>query len=145
MRRILIIVLVLMLVLVGCSTNNEASDNEMNNMNENVNEMNEKNDMDEENNAMNNEDKNEMKDDESDDMDLPVFDKESLAKYNGEDGMKAYVAVDGVVYDVTDVKAWQTPHAGRFKPGKDYSKEINQSPHGKKNLEGLEVVGTYEE
>jgi len=76
---------------------------------------------------------------------LPVFNAESLSQYNGEDDMKAYVAVDGLVYDVTDVPAWQSPHAGRLKPGKDYSEEIKSSPHGKKNLEGLEVVGTYEE
>lgn len=76
--------------------------------------------------------------------DLEVFNKMSLAAFNG-DGTKAYVAVDGLVYDVTDVKAWQSPHADRLEPGKDYSKEIKQSPHGKKNLEGLEVIGTYEE
>lgn len=80
-------------------------------------------------------------------QDIPdvVFDAESLAEFNGKDDQPAYVAVDGIVYDVTDVKAWQSPHAGQFEPGKDYSKEILESPHGKKNLEGLTIVGRYEE
>ena len=74
-----------------------------------------------------------------------VFDAEMLATYNGKDGQPAYVAVDGIVYDVTDVKAWQSPHAGKFEPGKDYSVEIGSSPHGKNKLKGLTKVGTYEE
>jgi len=79
------------------------------------------------------------------DTEIIVFNKETLAKYNGKDDMPGYVAVDGVVYDVTDVAAWQSPHAGKFEPGKDYSEEIRQSPHGLKNLEKLKVVGSYEE
>jgi len=79
------------------------------------------------------------------DTEMIIFNKETLAKYNGKDGMPGYVAVDGVVYDVTDVAAWQSPHAGQFEPGKDYSEEIRQSPHGLKNLKKLKVVGSYEE
>ncbi|MBI9012454.1 MAG: hypothetical protein JEZ08_09530 [Clostridiales bacterium] len=74
-----------------------------------------------------------------------IFNKETLAIYNGKDGMAGYVAVDGIVYDVTDVVAWQSLHAGQFEPGKDYSDEIRQSPHGLKNLKKLKVVGGYEE
>jgi len=76
---------------------------------------------------------------------MTVFNKESLAEFNGKDGKPGYVAVNGVVYDVSNVAAWQTPHAGRFEPGKDYSTEIGESPHGLKNLENLEVMGTYED
>lgn len=79
------------------------------------------------------------------DTEKTVFNKETLAKYNGKDGMPGYVAVDGIVYDITDVAAWQSPHAGQFEPGKDFSDEIRQSPHGLKNLENLKVVGIYEE
>lgn len=72
-----------------------------------------------------------------------VFDKEMLSKYNGQNRMKAYVAVDGIVYDVSDVKAWKGLHQGKYEPGYDYSEIIRQSPHGLKNLEGLPIVGTY--
>ena len=74
-----------------------------------------------------------------------VYDKESLAEFNGKDGKPAYVAVDGVVYDVSDEPAWQTPHQGKYEPGKDYSKEMREAPHGLGKLEGLPVVGKYED
>lgn len=130
MSKLLIIVLALFAV--SCSTN-EAIENSASETMENETE------------AVMNVEETEEDAQETASEDMTVFNAESLAKYNGEDGMKAYVAVDGLVYDVTDVAAWQTPHAGRLKPGKDYSNEIKQSPHGKKNLEGLEVVGTYED
>lgn len=72
------------------------------------------------------------------------FTLEELAKYNGKDGNRAYVAVDGIVYDVTDVPPWKGgEHQGRVSAGKDLSKEIEDlSPHGKSVLEDLPVVGT---
>lgn len=39
-------------------------------------------------------------------MNSATFNQTELAKYNGQDGQPAYVAVDGVVYDVTGVAAW---------------------------------------
>ena len=35
-----------------------------------------------------------------------AFTLEELAKYNGKDGNPAYVAVNGIVYDVTNNAAW---------------------------------------
>lgn len=67
---------------------------------------------------------------------------EELAAYNGQDGMPAYVAVDGKVYDVTDVPAWQGGiHQGQYEAGQDLSEIIHdQSPHGVSVLEDLPVV-----
>ena len=39
-------------------------------------------------------------------MNSATFNQTELAKYNGQGGQPAYVAVDGVVYDVTGVAAW---------------------------------------
>lgn len=71
------------------------------------------------------------------------FTLEELAKYNGKDGNRAYVAVDGVVYDVTDVKEWAGgSHWGKFQAGNDLTDEIKtQSPHGVAKLTGIPVVG----
>jgi predicted heme/steroid binding protein len=67
---------------------------------------------------------------------------EELEQYDGKDGNPAYVAVDGVIYDVTNVSAWSNgAHKGYF-AGNDLTDIIkNKSPHGVKNLEGLPVVG----
>ncbi len=71
-----------------------------------------------------------------------VLTLEELSQYNGKDGNPAYVAVDGVIYDVTDVPQWNRgSHNGQV-AGNDLSDEIaNLSPHGKKVLEKLPVVG----
>lgn len=68
-----------------------------------------------------------------------VFTLEELAKYNGENGAKAYVAVDGVVYDVTD--AWGGANHHGAKAGTDVSELIKQSPHGKSVLSRVPIVG----
>jgi predicted heme/steroid binding protein/YHS domain-containing protein len=39
-----------------------------------------------------------------------VFTIDELKKYNGKNGMPAYVAVDGIVYDLTGVKPWSGGH-----------------------------------
>ena len=71
------------------------------------------------------------------------FTVEELAQYNGKDGNKAYIAVDGVVYDVTDHPAWKDGGHNGIEAGQDLTDEIkNHSPHGVKVLEGLTVVGT---
>ena len=69
---------------------------------------------------------------------------EQLAEFNGKDGNKAYIAVDGKIYDVTDVEPWAGGvHAGgQFEAGSDYSDEIvSASPHGLTPLEDLDPIG----
>ena len=65
-----------------------------------------------------------------------------LGDYDGQDGNPGYVAVDGIVYDVTDNEAWAGGvHMDDFPAGHDYTEEILESPHGESVLENLEVVG----
>ena len=75
-----------------------------------------------------------------------VFTAAELAKYDGKNGNPAYVAVDGTVYDVTNVAAWRdgTHAGGSITAGMDQTEALKRSPHGVKNLEGLPVVGTYQ-
>ena len=68
-----------------------------------------------------------------------------MAKYNGKDGAKAYVAVDGVVYDVTGVDAWANGGHQGFEAGQDLTDAIKKAPHGTSTLKGLTQVGTYEQ
>lgn len=68
---------------------------------------------------------------------------EELAEFDGKDGAKAYIAVDGVVYDVTNVREWAGgSHWGKFSAGRDLTTEIKTlSPHGVSKLTGVPVVG----
>lgn len=72
-----------------------------------------------------------------------TFTAAELAKYNGQNGNPAYVAIDGVVYDVSLIKQWMNGKHHGLTAGKDLSKEINTSPHGKGVLKMLPVVGKY--
>lgn len=67
---------------------------------------------------------------------------EELKVYDGKEGRRAYVAIDGIIYDVTDVPAWKNGiHQGLYKAGQDLSEIIKKSPHGKAALEKALVVG----
>jgi predicted heme/steroid binding protein len=74
---------------------------------------------------------------------MRTFTLKELSQYNGKNGQPAYVAVDGVVYDVTNVEAWKDgDHKQGLTAGNELTEEItNLSPHGKKVLEGLPIVG----
>lgn len=74
-----------------------------------------------------------------------IFSLTDLEQYNGKDGNPAYVAIDGVVYDVTNVKEWKDgEHQGILEAGKDLTEKLKDSPHGSSVLEKLPVVGKLE-
>lgn len=74
-------------------------------------------------------------------MEEKIFTEKELGKYDGQNGNPAYVAIDGVVYDVTNVSAWNGGVHHGNKAGQNVSEIIKKSPHGKKVLEKLERVG----
>ena len=76
-----------------------------------------------------------------------VFTLEELAAYNGKDGQPAYVAVDGVVYDVTASSEWANgEHKMGVTAGQDLTDIIKEkSPHGVAILEKFPVVGKLAE
>ena len=66
---------------------------------------------------------------------------DELAAYDGKDGKPAYVAVNGVIYDVTNVPAWTNGmHKGNT-AGKDLTDVITKAPHGDSVRKNLTVVG----
>jgi predicted heme/steroid binding protein len=71
---------------------------------------------------------------------------EELAQYDGKDGRKAYVAVDGIIYDMTDSSAWRLGMHNGFQAGKDLTEAIkNVSPHGVSKLSNVPRVGRLAE
>lgn len=75
-----------------------------------------------------------------------TFTLEELAEFNGKDGNPAYVAVGGVVYDVTNADEWTNgEHKDGVMAGIDATEAITKSPHGADVLAGLPVVGILAE
>lgn len=79
--------------------------------------------------------------DEKTEENMLMLTLEQLSMYDGKDGNDAYIAVDGVLYDVTGVDAWTNgTHNGNM-AGTDVSSVIDNAPHGDSVLEDLEVIG----
>ena len=67
---------------------------------------------------------------------------EELAAYNGKDGNPAYIAVDGVIYDVSNSQRWNDGEHNGYSAGQDLTEPIkNVSPHGVSMLSRVPVVG----
>lgn len=80
--------------------------------------------------------------------DLPVvgmlveeFTLETLAMYDGVQMEMMYIAVDGLVYDVTEIESWASGTHNGVAAGTDGSDMIGLSPHKEAVLEELTVVG----
>lgn len=73
------------------------------------------------------------------------FTQEELATFHGRDGQPAYVAVEGIVYDVTDSPRWRGGRHNGYEAGADLTEAIiGRSPHGKSIMSQMPVVGTLQ-
>ena len=73
-----------------------------------------------------------------------VFNAQTLANYDGREGRSAYIAIDGVVYDVTSSPRWPNGNHNGFQAGQDLSRQIPQNHRADMRFERFPVVGTYE-
>lgn len=76
-------------------------------------------------------------------MSEQTFTKEQLAEYNGTTRPEKYVAIDGLVYDLTPMAAWSGANHHGNVAGQDLSDVIVTAPHKKAVLAKLKVVGKY--
>ena len=72
--------------------------------------------------------------------------REELALNDGQDGRRAYIAVNGTVYDVTDSPRWENGHhPPDHRAGQDLTLELQSAPHIKAVVERFPVVGKLTE
>ncbi len=75
-----------------------------------------------------------------------VLTLEQLSSFDGANGKPAYIAVDGLIYDVTNSALWKNGAHHGFTAGKDLTAEIKEkSPHGLSVLDRVPVVGQIKE
>ncbi|MDA3904367.1 MAG: hypothetical protein PF441_13075 [Desulfuromusa sp.] len=68
-----------------------------------------------------------------------------LARFDGEEGRAAYVAVSGVIYDVSTSQRWKDgDHEGAHRAGRDLTEELKSAPHVRAVIECFPVVGKIE-
>ena len=73
-----------------------------------------------------------------------VFTLLELSTYDGKNGNAAYIAIDGVVYDVTDASGWENGNHEGYDAGQDLTEAFENSPHQDSMLNSLTVVGKLE-
>lgn len=72
--------------------------------------------------------------------------QEELAHFDGREGRKAYVAVNGKVFDVTASAYWQDGnHQNAHQAGADLSAALLKAPHVRSVIERFPVVAALEE
>jgi predicted heme/steroid binding protein/uncharacterized membrane protein len=75
---------------------------------------------------------------------MQQFTEEELRKYNGQDGMPAYIAYKGQVYDVSASKFWQNgSHFKKHFAGCDLTSEMANAPHSDEVFENYPCVGQF--
>ncbi|WP_321369671.1 cytochrome b5 domain-containing protein [uncultured Desulfuromusa sp.] len=68
-----------------------------------------------------------------------------LAQFDGRDGHPAYVAINGIIYDVSNSPLWQEGiHEEKHQAGQDLTAELKSAPHVKTVVERFPVVGQIE-
>lgn len=70
-----------------------------------------------------------------------LFTKDELAKYDGSHGRPAYIAVSGIVYDVSLQPAWGGGSHFSVTSGRDLSDEFKSCHDNQAILDKLPVVG----
>lgn len=68
--------------------------------------------------------------------------REELSKFDGQNGQLAYVAVGGIIYNVSDSPLWtEGNHEGVHQAGHDLSLELKTAPHVAALIERFPSVG----
>ncbi len=74
-----------------------------------------------------------------------LFTESELSMYNGRNGNPAYVAVNGIVYDVTNIAAWGGATHFGLVAGTDVTSQFASCHAGQQILSKLKVVGKMTE
>lgn len=73
-----------------------------------------------------------------------IFTLQELVKFNGKNGNPAYIAVDGVVYDVTFEATWAAGKHFGLEAGNDLSNEFKKCHEDQAILSKLKKIGVLQ-
>jgi predicted heme/steroid binding protein len=72
---------------------------------------------------------------------LPVYTKSQLALRNGQDKPQIWVALNGIIYDVTESRLWRNGKHYEHWAGQDLTDELADAPHTETVFERFAAVG----
>lgn len=73
---------------------------------------------------------------------MKEFDPKSLEEFNGQNGQPCYVAVNGIVYDISDAGPWENGrHMDMHTAGMELGESIKNAPHSEDVLSKFQQVG----
>lgn len=75
------------------------------------------------------------------DTDLPEYTRSQLALRNGQDKPQIWVALNGVIYDVTRSRLWRDGKHYEHWAGQDLTAELKDAPHSEGVFQRFEKVG----
>ena len=78
-------------------------------------------------------------------MELPIYSKNQLALRNGQDKPEIWVALHGIIYDVTSSRLWKNGKHYEHWAGQDLTKELEDAPHTEKVFDKFKVIGKLKE
>ena len=74
------------------------------------------------------------------------FTEMQLRQYDGERGRPAYIACNGIVYDVTNAPNWRGGmHRNTHYPGLDLTRSLRKAPHDQAVFQRVPRVGVLVE
>lgn len=72
---------------------------------------------------------------------LPAYTRSQLALRNGQDKPEVWVALRGVIYDVTLSRLWRNGKHYEHWAGQDLTDELKDAPHTEKVFDKFKPVG----
>ena len=73
--------------------------------------------------------------------DLPEYSRSYVALQNGQDKPEIWVALHGLIYDVTRSRLWRDGKHYEHWAGQDLTDELKDAPHDSKVFEKFKVIG----
>jgi len=78
-------------------------------------------------------------------LDLPLFTRHQLALRNGQDKPEVWVALNGLIYEVTASRLWKNGKHYEHWAGQDLTDELKDAPHTEKVFDKFKVIGKLKE
>ena len=72
---------------------------------------------------------------------LPTFTRSQLALRNGQDKPEIWVALHGIIYEVTISRLWRNGKHYEHWAGQDLTDELKDAPHTEKVFDKFKPVG----